>query len=244
MLGVPICASGLSAHQNPDRCDVDPATKMLLDDWPNLARYADENAALRKSGKPTDIVFMGDSITQGWPDKRPSFFQSGRVCRGIGGQTSGQMLLRMMADVIALDPQAVHIMAGTNDIAGNTGPMTSQQSIANIHMMAVLAKAHGIKVLIGSVLPAANFPWRPGLETARAIASLNDSISKMAEAVGAIFVDYTPRLSNGSGGMKDGFAYDGVHPDTRGYVAMESVLEPIIQTALSDGRGKMRGDER
>ncbi len=197
-------------------------------DWADLNHYAADNAARTASGVRTRIVFMGDSITQGWPDKRPAFFSAGRICRGIGGQTTPQMLLRMMADVIALDPKAIHIMAGTNDIAGNTGPMTADQTVANMTAMVILAKAQGMIVMIGSIPPAANFPWRPGLETAKTIAALNRKLAKLAEAQDAYFVDYTPVLATIDGAMKYGLAYDGVHPDIAGYVAMEGVLQPLM----------------
>lgn len=228
LAAAPFATSAVSAEQLHAACEIDDETRDKLNDWPNLARYAAENNALLASARLVDVVFMGDSITQGWPDKRPAYFREGRVCRGIGGQTTPQMVLRMMADVIALKPQLVHIMAGTNDIAGNTGPMTTAQTIDNLESMVVLARSFGIKVMVGSVPPAANFPWRPELETARAISTLNDAISGMAKKRTAIFVDYTSSLSDGMGGMKKGYAYDGVHPDVKGYAAMEAVLEPII----------------
>ena len=219
-----IAAGPLVATVAPAQAADDATAK----DWPNLARYAADNAARIATRQRSDIVFMGDSITQGWPDKRPAFFTSGRVCRGISGQTTPQMLLRMMADVVALTPKAVHIMAGTNDIAGNTGPMTPAQTIANIEAMIVIAKAYGIKVFLGSIPPAANFPWRPGLETAQAIISLNSQLRRLAAKQKASFVDYTPALATPAGAMKSGFARDGVHPVVAGYAAMENVLAPRL----------------
>lgn len=209
-------------------CKVDAAAAELLTDWPNLKRYDEQNQQIKVSNQRIDFVFMGDSITQGWPDKRPAFFTPSRICRGIGGQTTGQMVLRMMADVVAIKPRAVHILAGTNDVAGNTGPMTTQQTIDNIRAMIVLSTAHGIEVLLGSIPPAASFPWRPGLETAQKIIFINKMLASLAEQYGSTFVDYTLALSDGAGAMKAGFAYDGVHPDSAGYAAMEAVLTPFI----------------
>lgn len=200
-------------------------------DWPDLARYAAANRQLIESGTRTDVVFMGDSITQGWPDKRPSFFSPGRVCRGISGQTTPQMVLRMMADVIALKPRMVHILGGTNDIAGNTGPISTEQTIDNIAAMMLLARAHRVKVLVGSVPPAANFPWRPGLETARRIAEVNHALRGLARRLDARFVDYTVALGDGKGGMRPELTYDGVHPDTAGYQVMEQQLAPWLPRA-------------
>jgi lysophospholipase L1-like esterase len=202
-------------------------------DWPQIEFYRAANAELLASRAPVDVVFMGDSITQGWPDKRPDFFTTGRICRGIGGQTTPQMVLRMMSDVLPLRPKIVHIMGGTNDIAGNTGPITLSETIANLEAMALIAKGVGITVIIGSVPPAANFPWRPGLETAQAIAAMNDQIRQLAIRHGVIFADYTPVLANGLGGMRDGLAYDGVHPDVTGYVMMESALAPILRVTVT-----------
>lgn len=223
----PLAASPLRAEQPACAPDAEAVRKAA--DWPELARYAQANQALLQAGTPVDVVFMGDSITQGWPDKRPEFFAPGRICRGIGGQTTPQMVLRMMADVIALGPRQVHIMGGTNDLAGNTGPITPAQTLDNLAAMVLLAKAHRIKVLLGSIPPAANFPWRPGLETARAIAALNGQIAELAARLKVRFVDYTAVLADGAGGMKPGLAYDGVHPDTAGYAAMESVLAPLLK---------------
>ncbi|QGP81343.1 GDSL family lipase [Sphingobium sp. CAP-1] len=202
--------------------------RRLHSDFAWLGRYAADNRALIGSGAATRIIFMGDSITQGWQDKCPAFFGPGRVNRGIGGQTTSQMLLRMMADVVALKPRAVHIMAGTNDIAGNSGPMTEAMSQDNLAAMVTLARAHDIRVLIGSIPPAALFPWRPGLDTRTPIASLNRWLRGHAGQSGATWIDYHAVLNDGSGGMKPGLAYDGVHPTEAGYDAMASLIAPIL----------------
>ncbi len=136
----------------------DAADRRLREEWAWLGRYAAENAALKARGAKPGIVFMGDSITQGWREKRPAFFGEGRVGRGISGQTTPQMLVRMMADVVALRPRAVHIMAGTNDIAGNTGAMTRAQTCDNLAAMATAARANGIAVILASVPRGAAFP--------------------------------------------------------------------------------------
>jgi lysophospholipase L1-like esterase len=198
-------------------------------DFGMIGYYADDNAKLLASGEPVDVVFMGDSITEGWFDKRPGFFTRGRVGRGIGGQTTPQMVLRMYSDVIALKPKAVHIMAGTNDIAGNTGPMTAEMSENNFRAMSDIARQHGIKVLIASIPPAASFPWRQGLETKKPIAQLNAWLKRFARESGATWVDYHPVLDDGTGAMKPGLASDGVHPTEVGYDAMATVIEPILK---------------
>jgi lysophospholipase L1-like esterase len=219
----------LAPAQAAQNSEPDEKTRKLLQDWPDLDRYAQDNATLLASRAPVRLVFMGDSITQGWRDKRPGFFAAGRVGRGIGGQTTPQMVLRMMADVVALKPRAVHIMAGTNDIAGNTGPMTPRMSQDNLQAMCDLARAHGIAVLLASVPPAASFPWRPGLETVETIRTLNRWVRDYAARTRATHVDYHPALATGAGGMKPGMAYDGVHPTEAGYAAMEATLQPILR---------------
>ncbi len=206
----------------------DAADARLKTDWPWLGRYAEDNRRLIASGARTGIVFMGDSITQGWIDKRPAFFTAGRVDRGIGGQTTPQMLCRMMADVVALEPKVMHLMAGTNDIAGNTGPMTLAQTQDNLLAMVQLARANGITVLIASVPPAANFPWRPGLDVLTPTRAINNWLALIAPAMGATFVDYTPALADAAGAMKPGLASDGVHPTAEGYDAMARVLSPVL----------------
>ena len=201
-------------------------------DFPQLSKYRDDNARLLQSKAPVDVVFLGDSITEGWKDKRPGFFTTGRIGRGISGQTTPQMVLRMMADVVALRPDAVHIMAGTNDVAGNTGPMTQQMSEDNFRMMSDISRAHGIKVLVASIPPAGSFPWRPGLETRRPIAALNKWLKSFAAATGATWVDYHRVLDDGTGAMKPGMAHDGVHPTEAGYDAMATIIEPILSRTL------------
>jgi lysophospholipase L1-like esterase len=203
--------------------------RQLATDWPWLGRYAADNAALAASGAKTDIVFMGDSITEGWRGSRPDFFRPGRVGRGISGQTTPQMVLRMMADVVAHRPKFVHIMAGTNDIAGNTGPMTPAQTHGNLAMMVMIARAAGIGVLLASVPPADGFPWKPGLPTVAPIRAINAWIRDYAAKNRVTFVDYTPALATPAGAMRPGFANDGVHPTPAGYAAMEQVLTPILR---------------
>ena len=203
--------------------------RMLREDWPGLGRYASDNERLLASGARTNIVFMGDSITEGWRDKKPGFFKPGRIGRGISGETTPQMVLRMMADVIDLKPRYVHIMAGTNDIAGNTGKMTLKQSFDNFRMMTELAKANGIHVLLASVPPAGGFPWRPGLETVKPIRAINAWLKDYAARAGATWIDYTPVLGTPDGAMKPGLASDGVHPTEAGYDAIATVIEPFLK---------------
>ena len=201
-------------------------------DFAMVGYYADDNAALVASKAPVDVVFMGDSITEGWLDKRPDFFSRGRIDRGISGQTTSQMVLRMMSDVVALRPRAVHIMGGTNDIAGNTGPMTAQMSEDNVRAMADIAGRQGIKVLIASVPPAGKFPWAPAVETRNSIAELNGRLKRLARQSGATWVDYHPALDDGTGAMKPGLATDGVHPTEAGYDAMATIVDPVLRRVL------------
>lgn len=202
-------------------------------DFGMVGYYADDNRALLASNAKVDVVFMGDSITEGWFDKRPGFFTPGRIDRGIGGQTTSQMVLRMMSDVVALRPRAVHIMGGTNDIAGNTGPMTPQMSEDNVRSMTDIAQRQGIKVMIASVPPAGGFPWAPTVETRASIAELNRRLKQLAHGTGATWVDYHPVLDDGSGAMKPGLAYDGVHPTEVGYDAMATVIEPVLRRMVA-----------
>jgi lysophospholipase L1-like esterase len=201
-------------------------------DFGMIGYYAEDNAKLLASHEPVDIVFIGDSITEGWHDKRPGFFSRGRINRGIGGQTTPQMLLRMFSDVVNLKPKAVHIMAGTNDIAGNTGPMTAAMSEDNFWAMSDIARRHGIEVLLAPVPPAISYPWRPEVQTRPRIAELNRWLERFAHRTGATWIDYRRVLDDGAGAMRPGLADDGVHPNGAGYDAMATVIEPILRRLL------------
>jgi lysophospholipase L1-like esterase len=208
------------------------ADARLHSDWAWMSRYRDADKALIASGKRVDVVFMGDSITLGWYDKVPGYFREGLVDRGIGGQTSPQMLVRFRQDVIALHPRAVHIMMGTNDIAGNTGPMSPEETEANVETLGELARLHHIRVILASIPPALGFPWRPGVAAASRIRALNAWIKTYAVRTGAVYADYTAVLDDGQGGMKPGLAVDGVHPTPAGYALMAPVADRAIAEAL------------
>ena len=203
-------------------------------DWANLARYQDENTklGLPKSGEKR-VVFMGNSITEGWGNLNPDFFKGKPyVNRGISGQTTPQMLIRFRPDVINLKPAVVVILAGTNDIAGNTGPSTLEMIADNIYSMAELAKANGIKVVISSVIPAFDYPWKPGLEPAEKIAALNDMLKIYAKKNGIVYLDYFSAMADDRKGLKAELTYDGVHPNEAGYKVMGPLAEKAIAEAL------------
>jgi len=204
--------------------------ELLHNDWPNLRRYRDANLELGSGS--AQVVFMGDSITEGWSVKSPALFSTGRVNRGISGQTSPQMLVRFRHDVIALRPRVVHIMAGTNDIAGNTGPSTVEMIQANIMSMVELAQAHSISVILASIPPAAGFPWRPQVAPAGPIASVNAWLAKYSSDRRLVYVDYHTALTDGAGGMRKEFAEDGVHPTAAGYAVMNPLANAAIAKAL------------
>jgi len=205
-------------------------------DWPYLNRYREENSKL---GLPLAgekrVVFMGNSITEGWKDICPDYF-TGKpyICRGISGQTTPQMLVRFRPDVIALKPAVVVILAGINDIAGNTGPSTLEMIEDNIASMAELAKAHGIKVILSSVLPAYDFPWNPGVYPADKIILLNKWIEGYAVSNGFSYLDYYSSMVDERKGLKGEFTADGVHPNKAGYKVMEQLAEIQIAKAMKN----------
>jgi len=203
-------------------------------DWPNLKRYAAANEKLLTEPVPKGrVVFMGNSITDGWIRSSPDFFENNHfVDRGISGQTSPQMLLRFRADVIALHPEAVVIECGTNDIAGNTGPSTLAMVEDNIMSMAELAKANKIKVIIGSVLPANKFGWKPELQPADSIIALNVWLKDYAGRNHFGYIDYYAALVDDQKGMKKEYSSDGVHPNKEGYAVMENLALPVIKKVL------------
>lgn len=196
-------------------------------DWANYGRYAEANAALTTAPA---VVFMGNSITDGWDNAHPEFFTDNNfACRGIGGQVTSQMLCRFRADVIALRPKAVVILAGTNDIAGNNGPIECEHIVENIVSMAELALTAGIRPILCSVLPAAKYPWRPEIESVpEKIAALNARLQQYAAERGLTWVDYYGAMDAGDGSMRSEYTKDGVHPTPEGYTVMESVIRPAL----------------
>ena len=199
-------------------------------DWANLERFQEENAVLLVPDSTQQrVVFMGNSITEGWINMRPEFFEGKPyVNRGIGGQTTPQMLLRFRRDVIDLKPSAVVILAGINDIAGNTGPSTIDMIMDNLISMAELATANQIKVIFCSVLPAKDFPWRSGLEPAEKVIKLNTLLQSYAKEHNLVYVDYFSAMVDSSNGLREDLGYDGVHPNALGY----SIMEPLVEKAL------------
>lgn len=211
------------------------STSAFAQDWANTSRFKDENAklALPSSGE-NRVVFMGNSITEGWVNTDPDFFAGkSYVNRGISGQTTPQMLVRFRPDVINLKPAVVIILAGTNDIAGNTGPSTLEMIMDNLISMAELAKANQIKVVLSSVLPAFDYPWKPGLEPAPKIVKLNKMIKTYAEKNDIVYLDYFSSTVDDRNGLKKELSGDGVHPNMAGYKIMEPLAEDAIKKALS-----------
>ena len=207
-------------------------------DWAGLARYRADNARLA-APRPGEqrVVFLGDSITEGWASAAPAFF-AGRpwLDRGISGQTTAQMLVRFRQDVVALRPRVVVILAGTNDVAGNGGPATPEMAFANLVSMTEIARANGIRVVLSSVPPALDFPWRPGLDPAPRIASLNALIRSYAERAGIVYLDYHTAMAGERGAMRPDLTYDGVHPNAAGYAVMAPLAEAAVKRALSGKR--------
>jgi len=203
-------------------------------DWANLNRYAAENKKLMTPSKNEKrIVFMGNSITEGWLYTDSSFFlNKPYINRGISGQTTPQMLVRFRQDVIALKPAAVVILAGINDIAENTGPIALEAVFGNIVSMAELARANHIKVILSSVLPALDFPWRPGMEPAEKVIRLNAMIKAYCTQQKIVYVDYYTNMVDEQKGLPKKYSDDGVHPTLAGYKVMEPLVEKAIQLAL------------
>ena len=203
-------------------------------DWPHLERYRKANAELAAATPGEQrVVFMGNSITQAWAPRFAALFPGKPyIGRGISGQTTPQMLVRFRQDVIALKPRVVVILAGTNDIAGNTGPSTLEMIEDNIASMAELAQANGIRVVLCSVLPVFDYPWKPGLEPAPKIVALNKWIREYATSHRMEYADFHGAMADARQGLPVELAADGVHPNEAGYRMMGPIVERAISAAL------------
>lgn len=217
-----------------------------LKDWPQLARYHDDNTKVNPPAKTEQrVVFMGDSITDGWDAPNMGGFFPGKpyVNRGISGQTTPQMLIRFRPDVIDLKPKVVVILAGTNDLAGNTGPSTLEAIEGNLISMAELARTNGIRVVLASLLPVSDYEARDGkpiVQTVRRapdkILALNAWMKNYAAANRLIYLDYFSSMVDGKGFLKDELSDDGLHPNAAGYAVMNPLAEAAIQSSLKHGK--------
>ena len=205
-------------------------------DWAQLGHFDAANKELPDAKtNESRVVFMGNSITIGWSHHQPEFFEGKPyVNRGISGQTTPQMLVRFRQDVIDLKPKVVVILAGTNDIAGNTGPSTLQMIADNIMSMAELAEANGIKVVLCSVLPAYDYPWRKGLMPNEKIPALNTMIKSYVNSKGLVYLDYFSAMTDGKNGLREDLGSDGVHPNKKGYELMAPLAEKAIAKAIGN----------
>ena len=204
-------------------------------DWPNLSRYQDENRSvgIPEKGKQR-VVFMGDSITEEWSNLYADYFDTeGYINRGIGGQTTPQMLIRFKPDVIDLEPDIVVILAGTNDIAGNTGPSNVKMITDNIFSMAELARAHQIKVVLSSILPVFEYEWAKEIKDVPAtIDSVNNELKKYANDHGLVYFNYFSLMVDQRRGLNKDYTYDGVHPNQDGYILMSSLAQKVLSRLL------------
>jgi lysophospholipase L1-like esterase len=201
-------------------------------DWPNLQRYQSANAAL-PAPLPNEhrVVFFGDSITDGWHIST-SFPGKPYINRGISGQTTPQMLVRFQQDVVSLKPAVVVILAGTNDIAGNTGPSTPEMTEDNFRSMTAIARQNNIKVVLASITPAGHYPWKPAIEPVPVIRELNQWLKQYCVQQGFVYLDYYTAMADDKGAMKPGLSSDGVHPTPAGYAVMAPLAEAAIAQAL------------
>ena len=203
-------------------------------DWANMERFQKENNEMMNLfGRGDTVVFMGNSITEGWLVHHPVFFKGKPyINRGIGGQTTSQMLLRFRQDVINLHPSVVVILAGINDIAQNTGPISVENIFDNIKSMAELAIANHLKVILCSVLPANEIPWRPNIDPIDKVIKLNKLLKAYGAAKHLVYVDYFDAMVDSSNGLKKELGVDAVHPNKNGYLIMEPLLEDGLKKAL------------
>jgi lysophospholipase L1-like esterase len=251
-----IAAVGVGSAQtatpspSPDECAAFKTraerAETRLRDWPALARYAGDNAKVVPPAKgESRVVFMGDSITDSWDDPRYGGFFPGKpyVNRGISGQTTPQMLIRFRPDVLALKPKVVVILAGTNDLAGNTGPTTPEAIQGNLMSMAELARANGIRVVLASIMPVSDYEKRDGtpiVQTVRRppeqIKAMNTWLKDYAQKHQLIYLDYFSAMVDDKGFLKDELSDDGLHPNLEGYKVMAPLVEAAITASLKRGK--------
>lgn len=212
-----------------------PYAELMKQDWPDLKKYEAANRKILESGITPRVVFMGNSITEVWADQYPEFFSDNNFAgRGISGQTTPQMLLRFTRDVLNLKPEAVVILGGTNDIAGNTGFASTEMITDNIRAMAQLATVNNIKVILCSVLPVYDYRWRPGLKPVKKIAAVNSWMKEYAKANNHTYINYFDAMVDEKGGMKKEYSEDGVHPNDAGY----QIMEPLVLEGIKEALGK------
>jgi lysophospholipase L1-like esterase len=226
-------AGAAATNESPGRVAM---METKLADWPQLARYRAANAALAPAAEGEDrVVFFGASMTEFWGKNGTKFFPGKPyVNRGISGQTTAQMVVRFRQDVIGLHPKAVVILGGTNDVAGNMGPMTPEMTENNWQSMADLAKANGIRVIFASITPSTDFWWHKGLKPAEKIRTLNAWLKEYCSSHGLTYLDYYSTLTDQEGGMKQEFTVDGVHCTAKGY----AVMAPLAQAAIDETLAK------
>jgi lysophospholipase L1-like esterase len=206
-----------------------------LADWAQLDRYRSANAALPpEAAGEKRVVFYGDSITDAWAKHTDEFFPGKNyIGRGISGQTTPQMLVRFEQDVVHLKPAVVVILAGTNDIAGNTGPSSPEMIEDNFVSMVAVAKANNIKMVISSILPADEYKWRPEIQPAEKIRAINARLKALCDREKLVYLDYYTAMANAKGGLDPELAADGVHPTAKGYAMMSPLAEKAIAEALT-----------
>ncbi len=204
-------------------------------DWPNLTRYKNQNFDIpAPQENEKRVVFMGDSITEEWSKLYPSYFENrSYINRGIGGQTTPQMLIRFKQDVVDLMPTVVVILAGTNDIAGNTGPSNVKMITDNIFSMATIATANDIQVVLSSVLPVYKYEWSPEIvDPPSTIDAVNECLKEYTESNGLYYLDYFSEMVDNRKGLKKEFTPDGVHPNEEGYELMSGIAEKKLMSIL------------
>lgn len=231
-------AAGAQQKQSSDPCQSLKEERQQIDakmrDWPSLSQYREADAQLGLPAKgESRIVFMGDSITQNW-NLSDSFPGKPYINRGISGQTTPQILLRFRQDVIALNPKVVVILAGTNDIAENTGPTTLEAIEDNLTSMVELAQKNGVRVILSSVLPAARYPWRPEIQPAEKIQALNRWLKAYAARSGIEFLDYYGAMADPKSGLPAELSEDGVHPNPAGYAIMARLAGKAISKTIGN----------